>query len=368
MNGLLPDDEAALSDHVAIDADGHVHEDNLMFTDYLDPAFRSRTQGWALNADKNRRFIVDGGEHPPFPREISVRKPMPPESRIKVLDKERIRLAVLFPSAALTAGYMAPDFAHAVMRAYNRWMSDWCGAFPDRLKFAAPTALYDIDEAIREARRAVGELGAVAVSVRPNPAAGKRLDHPDREPFFSAVEELGVPLIVHESTGDPATAGGDRYGGMTTPESYTFHHIISHPFEQMMAAMALICGGVLERHPKLKVGFFEAGCSWVPYWLGRLDDHFEHPKLGGYMSGLTMRPSEYFERQCVVTCDPGDPTIPLAVQGLGAHKILFATDYPHFDSGAGPVRDFLEVAKFGPAERRRILWDNTLEFYGLQAD
>lgn len=364
------DEDLADTGYVAIDADGHVHEENVMFTDYLEPAFRKHTGGWALNADRNRRFVVDGVEHPPFPKEISVRKPMPPDSRIKVLDKERIRMAVLFPSAALTAGYMEPGFAHAVMRAYNGWMHDWCGRFPDRLKFAAPIALYDVDDAIREARRAVGELGAVAVSVRPNPAAGLRLDHPSREPFFAAVEELGVPLIIHESTGDPSTAGGDRYGGMMTPESYAFHHVISHPFEQMMAMMAIVLGGVLERHPKLKVGFFEAGCSWAPYWLARLDDHFEHPKLGGYIkaNGLTQRPSEYFHRQCTVTCDPGDPTIPLAVQGLGAERILFATDYPHFDSGAGAVNDFLDVADIGDAAQRRILWDNTLDFYGLSLD
>ena len=351
--------------YLAIDADGHVHEENAMFTDYLEPAFRRRTQGWALNADRNRRFVVDGEEHPPFPKEISVRKPMPPESRIKVLDKECIRLAVLFPSAALVAGYLEPGFSHAAMRAYNAWMADWCGAFPERLKFAAPAALHDIDEAVREARRAVADLGAVAVTVRPNPVAGMRLDDPSRDPLYAAIEELGVPLIVHESTGDPATAGADRYGGMMRPESYAFHHMVSHPFEQMMAMMALICGGVLERHPALKVGFFEAGCSWAPYWIARLDDHFEHPRLGGYMRGLTMRPSAYFERQCVVSCDPGDPTIPLAVDGLGADKILFATDYPHFDSGAGPVREFRDAAKLGEEAERRILWDNALDFYGL---
>ena len=355
----------APDDYLAIDADGHVHEEDAMFSDYLEPAFRGRTQGWALNADRNRRFVVDGEEHPPFPKEISVRKPMPPESRIKVLDKERIRLAVLFPSAALVAGYLEPGISHAAMRAYNSWMADWCGAFPERLKFAAPAALHDIDEAVREARRAVADLGAVAVTVRPNPVAGMRLDDPSRDPLYAAIEELGVPLIVHESTGDPATAGADRYGGMMRPESYAFHHVISHPFEQMMAMMALICGGVLERYPALKIGFFEAGCSWAPYWIARLDDHFEHPRLGGYMRGLTMRPSEYFARQCVVSCDPGDPTIPLAVDGLGADKILFATDYPHFDSGAGPVREFREAAQLGEDAERRILRDNALDFYDL---
>lgn len=353
------------ADYIALDADGHVHEENVLFTDYLDPAFRDRTEGWALNADKNRRFVVDGAEHPPFPKEISVRKPMTAENRLKVLDKERIRLTVLFPSAALVAGYLEPGFAAAMMRAYNSWIADWCRTDPTRLKFSASVALFDIDDAIAEAQRAVGDLGAVAVTVRPNPAGGMRLDHPSREPLYAAVAELGVPLVIHESTGDPNTAGGDRYGGMATPESYTFNHVISHPFEQMMGMMALLCGGVLERHPALKVGFFEAGCSWVPYWLARMDDHFEHPKLGGYMTGLNLKPSEYFERQCVVSCDPGDPTIPLAVQGLGAHKILFATDYPHFDSSGGAVNDFISVADFGEPERRRILWENIVEFYGL---
>ena len=111
---MTPPAEAGASfDDLAIDADGHVHEEDVMFTDYLEPAFHDRTDGWALNADRNRRFIVDATEPPPFPKEISVRKPMTAANRIKVLDKERIRLAVLFPSAALTAGYMEPAFAQA---------------------------------------------------------------------------------------------------------------------------------------------------------------------------------------------------------------------------------------------------------------
>lgn len=118
----------------AVDADGHVHEEDILFTEYLEPAYRERTQGWVLNADRNRRFVVNGEEHPPFPVEISVRKPMPSKNRVKVLDKEGVRLAVLFPSAALVAGYMEPGFAAAMMRAYNSWMSDWC-ALPFSHKF-----------------------------------------------------------------------------------------------------------------------------------------------------------------------------------------------------------------------------------------
>ena len=182
----------------------------------------------------------------------------------------------------------------------------------------------------------------MAILARPNPTEGRTLDRPEYDPFYATVQELGVPLFLHESTGCDETAGGDRYG-----------------------AMSIIAGGVLERFPALRVGFFEAGCSWAPYWLGRLDDHYHHRKLSPYLGNLTMKPSEYFDRQCFVTCDPGDHTIPLAVQGIGAHKIMFATDYPHFDSSSGAVNGFLAVEGISDDDRRRILWDNAVDFFGL---
>ncbi len=354
-------------DLIAIDADGHVHEADEMFTDYLDPAFRDRTTGWALNQDGNRRFIVDGIGHPPFPPEISVRKPMTAENRLRVLDKERIAAAVLFPSATLIATYLEPGFAAAMMRAHNDWISDYVRPHPGRLYFAAPIALYDIELAASETRRAVGDLGAVAVTIRPNPVAGRTLDDRSYDPLYATVQELGVPLCIHESTGCPDTAAGDRHGGMMDPASYAFNHVISHPFEQMFAMTSLICGGVLERFPGLQIGFLEAGCSWVPYWLARLDDHFEHRKLGRYMPDLRMRPSEYFHRQCVVSCDPHDPTIALAVAGLGAERIVFATDYPHFDSGGRAVAVFLSSAGIDAADQCKILRDNAAAFYGIGA-
>lgn len=358
--------DGASGEFGVIDADGHVHEADEMFTDYLDPEFHHRTPGFALDENHNRRFLVDGVGHPPFPTEISVRKPMTADNRIKVLDKEGIRSAVLYPSATLIASYLDAPFADAVVRAYNSWISDYVKPSGDRLMFAASISIDNVSTAIAEARRAVGDLGAVAVSLRPNPTRGRTLDSPEYDPFYAAVRELGVPLAIHESTGCMDTAGGDRYGGMMDPPSYVYNHIISHSFEQMFAAMSIIGGGVLERFPDLRVVFLEAGCSWVPYWLARLDDHYEHPKLGPYLGGLTMKPSDYFERQCFVSCDPGDHTLPLAVQGIGAHKIMFATDYPHFDSGGGVVKAFDSVGGISAAERERILCHNAAEFYRLK--
>lgn len=352
-------------DGLAIDADGHVHEPNSLFFERLPPDMRARTDGWALNAEGNRRFIVDGIEHPPFPREISVRKPMAAADRLKVLDKDGIAAAVLYPSAALVSSYLDGAFAFAVAEAYQDWMDEFIAADRQRLFYAAPIPLNDIDRAVRLAERGVSSKGAIAVCVRPNPTEGRRLDDPSHAPLFEAVAALGVPLIVHESTGCPDTAGGDRYGGMMDPPSYAYNHIISHPFEQMMAAMALICGGVLERFADLRVGFMEAGCSWVPYWLARLDEHLDNRKLRPYYGKLTLGAREYFDRQCVVSCDPSDETIPLAIAGLGADRIVFATDYPHFDSAGGSVDAFRAVPGIDAADRRKILHDNAAAFYRL---
>ena len=168
-----------------------------------------------MNEDKNRRFIVDGVCHPPHPKEISSRKPRTAENRIKVLDQECIQAAVLFPSATTIATYLDPGFADAMVRGHNSWIADYVKPYPNRLYFAAPVSLHDIDAAAAEARRAVDELGAVAILARPNPTEGRTLDRPEYDPFYATVQELGVPLFLHESTGCDETAGGDRYGAMS---------------------------------------------------------------------------------------------------------------------------------------------------------
>jgi predicted TIM-barrel fold metal-dependent hydrolase len=357
-------DTIAANERIALDADGHVQENDELFTEYLDPKYRHRTKGNALNENNVRRYIFDGVGHPPFPKEISIRKPMAAEDRLTVLNKERIQTAVLFPSGALTAPYLGDvGFTKAMITAYQNWITDYCKTDPARLTYAALVSLEDVDWAVAEARRAA-KLGAVAITIRPNPVEKRTLDNPMYDRFYAAVQDLGLPLVVHESTGCPETAAGDRYG-MMNPERYAFNHAISHPFEQMFAALSMLCGGVCEKFPKLRIGFFEAGCSWAPYWLARLDDHFEHRVLGKYFP-IKMRPSEYFQRQCVVTCDPHDDTIPLAIKGIGADKILFATDYPHFDSAGQSVAAFEHVQGISAADARKILWENTARFYGLK--
>src|SRR2546428_2905567 len=92
---------------------------------------------------------------------------------------------------------LEPRVADALARAHNNWTYDYCQHAPARLKFAAQVAFHDPALAAREARRAVGELGAVAVIGNPNPINGRHVHDPELEPLWDAIEELGVPLGFH---------------------------------------------------------------------------------------------------------------------------------------------------------------------------
>jgi predicted TIM-barrel fold metal-dependent hydrolase len=85
----------------------------------------------------------------------------------------------------------------------------------------------------------------------------------------------------------------------------------------------------------------------------------------GKQMPIRMPPSDYFRRQCFVTCEPDDETARFAIETVGAERLLFSTDYPHFDSAGGAVKRFSEIAGIGEADRRKILWDNAAGLFGI---
>ncbi len=115
--------------------------------------------------------------------------------------------------------------------------------------------LHAPEEMVSELQRVV-EFGWKAVVLRPNPFKGRLLSNPSYEPFWSECEHLGIAVGIHEGTHSHSpTTGMDRFNTRFAM------HACSHPMEQMMAMLALIEGGVLERHPHLKVAFLESGCG-----------------------------------------------------------------------------------------------------------
>ena len=134
--------------------------------------------------------------------------------------------------------------------------------------------------------------------------------------------------------------------------------------EQMLAVGSICAGGVLARHPKLRVAFLEANCTWLPWLLWRLDEGWER-EGDVWAPDLKMAPSEYFKRQCYVSVEPDEETVKYVIDYMGSDRIVFSTDYPHGDSKfPNAVERFLQLS-IAEEDKRKILWDNCASYYEL---
>jgi predicted TIM-barrel fold metal-dependent hydrolase len=282
------------------------------------------------------------------------------EVQLEAMDTEGIDIAVLYPTRglqALSEPRMEPKFADALARAYNNWLYDFCEKNPVRLLGAGMISPFDVDLAVAEARRCVKELGFRAVFMRSSTMEGRNWYDKYFEPLWSTLEELKIPVGFHESSSSAARQTGDIF-----EPNFMLRRAVAQPMEQMLGLVSICSGGVLARHPNLRVAFLEANCTWLPWLLWRLDEGWEreHDIWG---KDLTMAPSEYFKRQVFVSVEPDEAGVKYVIDYIGADRLVFSTDYPHGDSKYPlAVESFLQLT-IGDDEKRRILWDNCADFY-----
>lgn len=365
-----------------IDADGHVIEPADLWERELPPSLRARGFRIRWDADMRQeqvfveeRLLLPAGivgvglAGRPFEdvgKGVRFGELMPggfdPVARLRDMDAEGIDVAVLYPSVGLfLEGIEDPALAAASCRVYNDWLADYCRTNPGRLIGVAAVPMQDASAAVAEARRAVAELGMRGIFIRPNPCGGRALHDWYFEPFWAAVAELGVPIGLHPSgAGDlPGALQGLR---LDAP-------IMGHPsiffIDAFIGFSHLVCGGVLERHPTLRVVVLEAGGGWLAHWFDRFD-HFAH--VYGWMApDLKAAPSEYFKRQCWISFDPDETTLPLLTPVIGEERIVWASDYPHLDATfPGVVKELEEQLERMPENvRSKIRGENAARLYGL---
>jgi len=349
-----------------VDADAHVLESPEFFREVLRrwPDKIAVGEGPALTVE-GRRYPETEGPGAGCPPQHGVspaagRNPARPEGVLADADREGIDAMVLFPSFGLgIPTFRDLRFGAEIARFYNAWVREWCSAAPERLYGVAVVPLEDVDGggAILGEARAEG-LAGVAI---PPALRERNLDHPALDPFYAAAADLDMPLGVHGAPGvHLPKIGVDRFS------NYIQVHCVSFPFDQMAAMTALVTGGVLERHPRLRVAFLEAGVGWVAYFLDRLHEHFE--KRGDWVeNGWRRPPREYLDRgQIYVTCEAAEPMLGPTVAALGAEFVMYASDYPHWDSefpnSTGPLR---ERSDLDDPARAAVLGGTARRFFGL---
>jgi predicted TIM-barrel fold metal-dependent hydrolase len=373
-----------------VDSDAHVIEPHHIWTDYLASEWRARapqpvgltfgfqfddysinlpTQ-WSPGASAEDVALISeriqASYAELFPEAFA--KSFSPDAQLVDMDKEGIDQAFLYPSFGLfvlATDDIEPALAAALARGYNSWLADFCAAGNGRLHGVAMLALQEPAAAAAEAQRCAEELGFRAAFVRPNPVGGRNFDDPAYDAIWQVMSDHDMALGIHEG-GFPRLPQVVK-GRLTHPEQV---HICCHPMEQMISAVSLIYGGVLERFPGLKVAFLEAGCGWVPFWLHRMDEHWENStsRNFGVHHTLSVPPSEYFRRQCYVSADAGEYMLSQVVDLIGEDRIVFSTDYPHPDSPwPHAVEEFLGLPGVSEATKQKILWDNAMSLYGMRS-
>jgi uncharacterized protein len=365
-----------------LDSDIHIIEPPDLWPRYIDPAFRDRAplgvtefaadlrlayngQPWGrvtFDAEANRRrqghdFARNQERWRPFEERGWTSK-----VQLEAMDMEGIDVAVIYPSRglfALTIPDMDPRLAAAMARAYNNWLHEFCQENPDRLIGAGMISPFDVQDAVAETRRCVKELGFRGVFLRPNEVMGRNWHDPYYEPLWTALEELEVPLGFHEGAGSQLRQVGEQFGA-----NIMLKHVYCHPVEQMLAAGSFCGGGILERHPNLRVAFLEGNCSWVPFLLWRLDEHWER-QGDVYAPELKMAPSEYFKRQCFASVECDEEPVKYVIDWLGDDRLVFSTDFPHGDSKFPRAVESFLTLPISEESKRKILWENCAAYYGL---
>ena len=333
-----------LRDHVICDSDLHVMEPPDLWERYIEPAYAHAAPRGLAEMPRDMRVRVknhvcsawaavarrsDRRQGRRWRKEhdnvyaASEARGWDAQSQIDAMDAEGLDLAVLFPSRGLFvlgidsveqvgADGLEPEFATAIARAYNDWMKDFCDHAPDRMFGAGMVAPHDVPGAVEEARRCVEELGFKAIFLPPATVNRRPWHHPAYDPLWAEIERLDVPIAFH--------GGGQTYltpdFGLEVLDQLMLWHTFSQPLGIQFVTACLCGGGVLERFPTCGSRCSRAtargrrGCSTGSTSTGSGPAAHEAPEL-------TMPPSEYFKRNCWISVEADEETVPHFIETFG---------------------------------------------------
>ncbi len=374
-----------------MDSDIHVTEPSDLWEKYTEAAYQDRAPRFAVTAAQpGIRWRFEGKAFPAFmdlperqqlakiridKAEVRHRKTgryqnaeddlkgEDPRDMLKAMNVEGIDVSIVFRthcSHVIGVDDLDPGLSAAVCRAYNNWLADFCSTDPGRLRPAAVLPIHEVGLAVVEARRAVRELGAVALVLPNHEVNGRPWYDRSYDPLWAEAERLNVPVAFHGIQMAYQEHLGRRY-----KDNFAMAHAVAHPVELMLAMGCLLTGGVFERYPGLKAAFLEGHCSWVPWWLWCLDERVE--KFGDEeRTPLTEPPSVAFQRHCYVSVDPDEHLLAHTIASIGDDNIVISTDWPHDDSAyPQAINTFLGLQGVSEDSKRKILWDNCARLYGV---
>jgi predicted TIM-barrel fold metal-dependent hydrolase len=366
-----------------LSADSHVLEPPDLWTTRMSAGFRDRAPhvihefngqtGDFLNCPPLRPFNPTGLGNAGIPPEeqekfslggYAVCRPggWDPAERIKDMDLDGVDVEIFYTGLGMYL-YGHPDdaFQRDAHRAYNDFAAEYASYNAKRLIPIASISMTDPEEDLKELHR-VRNMGFRGVFISNDPRPERRYDNPMWDPFWSACEEFGTPVNLHILTGQSGTGMGALDGRLHNNQITDYMKLHNMAFSSILD---MITGGVFERHPDLKVISVENDIGWIAHFLKRLE-HASN-RFGRRFPEMKMNAADYWRRQVYATFQddvPGVRTRDL----IGVDRLMWGSDYPHFDSTFPHSRE--QIAKnfdgVPEEEKRLILGENMVRVYNLQ--
>lgn len=366
-------------------ADSHVVEPNSFWEERVDKKFRDRAPRVVRNEHGIMALVIPGLPPGVVAQDLMAGKrgeefrkslrggfeqapggAWDPDERLKAQEVDGVVAEVIYPSQGLRLCPLRDaDLQHACFRVYNDWIAEFCSHHPDRLLGVGLIPLAgEVGEGVKELERCA-KLGLRGGIIPIMPAADRPYSSKEYEPLWQAASELGLPLSLHAATGptlanvDPV-GGGVRFSiGETVAEG-----ILAMLNEIQQSLAAIVCTGVLERFPNLRLVSVENNVGWFAYFARVLDARGDQRTTGGPPT-LRMKASEYLRRQVYATFQD-DSLVGHTYKIFGENNFMWASDFPHGastwpNSRQVIARNFENV----PSEvTRKIVFDNAARFYG----
>lgn len=294
--------------------------------------------------------VADGPEAGPVAQRIPLAAAYhDPDARLAAMDAMGVEVQVLSAVQFMYHYWLGGAVGAELARLANDGIAAM--AARDRRRFVAMATLplQDVPAALAELERVHG-LGMRSVEIGTH-VAGAPLDGEALEPFWARAAALGTVVFVHPY----APLGRDRLA------PYFLRNLLGNPFETALAASRLFFGGVLERHPRLRLCLAHGGGA-LPAVIGRLAQGFAVSPVCRARGAAS--PATYLARVYYDTITHDAIALEQLVGRVGARQVLMGSDYP-FDIGdLDPVRT-VEKLRLDPAEREAILGGNAAGLLGV---
>ncbi len=259
-----------------------------------------------------------------------------PVARVQLMDQLGVHAHVVFPGVVGLGGQGLADVVKDValrttcLEIFNEASAEIQAESGNRLLPMGLLPAWDVDACVREAQR-ISDLGLRGVNLTSDPQdlGAPDLASPAWDPVWDACSSLGLPVHFHIGA------------SLTTMSYFGTYPWPSHDEDTKLAiggtllfignarvVVNIICSGMLDRFPELKIVSVESGAGWVPFILEALEYEMEE-NAPGLKQSLSLTPKEYFQRNIYATMWFERTDIAQVVAAVGEDKILFETDFPH---------------------------------------